>query len=122
MPKFIYTITFVSVLLWVLVVWLINHFVPDNFLIIFMFLGIIFCALSVSLSLPLYGYFHKKATSLTNLKLIYRRSIKWGVFLAIGITGTLFFKAFDLINIFNYGLFLLLYAFLFSWFKSRNRM
>jgi len=122
MPKFIYTITFVSVLLWVLVVWLINHFVPDNFLIIFMFLGIIFCALSVTLSLPLYVYFHKKATSLTNLKLIYRRSIKWGVFLAIGITGTLFFKAFDLINIFNYGLFLLLYAFLFSWFKSRNRM
>ncbi len=121
MPKFLFTVISISVILWVFVVFLINIISPDNLVNVFLLLFVLGIALSHSFSIPLYYYFHKRASAMTSLKMVYRRSVKWSIFLAFGVCATLMFKAFDLINILNYGLFLVLYASLFFWLKSKRR-
>ena len=110
MPKFLYTVFAITAGLWAIVYFFGDRVAPDNLLNIFVFLILIYFALTVTFSIPLFFLFQRKAKSFTDLRKLYRESAKWGAFISFGVVGTLGLKAFDLINPLNYGLFLVLYV------------
>lgn len=119
MPKFLYTILFMSALLWGVVFMLVLKLPPISFLNIFIFLTTLFVALSFTLSFCFYIFFAKKLPVQTNPRIIYKKSLKWGLFISFGITGFLMLRAFTLVNIFTGGLFLLLYISMYFQFKAK---
>lgn len=110
MPKFLVTIFVFSTALWITLVYLLLNTQPSTYTSIFLFVIILFLTLSFTLSIPIYFFFKKKLPKFEAKKLLYRKGLKWGMFLSFGIVGTLFLKALDLLNLLNFGLFLLLYA------------
>lgn len=85
-----------------------------------MFLICVFLALGVTFSFPLFFVFHKKTPGFVDMRVLYRKSLKWGMFLSSGIVGVLILKSFDLLNLLNFGLFLLLYTGIFYQIKSKR--
>lgn len=121
MPGFIYTIIFFTIALWSGLLYIGNKIAPDTLQNIFVFLAFMYLTLGVTISLPIYFLLHRKAATYTNLRKIYRNSLKWSFFVSFGIVGTLGLKAFDLINPLNYGLFLLLYFVTYMQIKQKKR-
>ena len=99
---------------------MVNATAPSSFYNIFVFLSLLFVALSFTFSIPIYFFLYKMAPSFTNLKILYRRALRWGTFFSFGVIGTLGLKAFNLINMLNYGLFLILYISVFFSIKGRR--
>jgi len=118
MPKFLYTIIFLSTLFWVLFAR--NAYVtqPDSLDTILIFLLLLFLALLSTLSLPIYFYFHAKAPTFSNLRFLYRKSIKWSTYLAFGVVLYMGLRAFSLDNIVNIALFLIMYVLAFLQMRS----
>jgi len=85
-----------------------------------MFLGVLFLCLGLTLSFPFYFIYTKTLPNFTNLKLLYRKGLKWGMFISFGITGLLFLKALNLINLLNAGLFGLLWVGIFFQIKGKK--
>lgn len=109
MPKFLITITTLVVILWGILVYLILGTQPNNYTSIFLFLIVLFLTLSFTFSIPIYFFLRKKLPKFEYIKLLYRKGLKWGMFFSLGIMGGLFLKALNLLNLLNFGLFLLLY-------------
>ena len=113
MPKFLITVSISTTALWVILIYLLFNTQPSTYPSIFLFIIVLFLTLSFTFSIPIYLFLRKKLPKFEAIKLLYRRGLKWGMFLSFGITGTLFLKALDLLNLLNFGLFLLLYIGLF---------
>ncbi len=113
MPGFIYTVIAVDAALWVL--WARRFFYtkPDDIRSVVIFLLFLYAALSLLFSLPVYFYKERKAPKLSNLKIIYRKSLKWALWFSFGIVGILVLKAFGLANVLNTALFAALHFVLF---------
>ena len=120
MPKFIKFVVVLAVLLWVWLAFLVLKTLPNSYVSIFLFLGVLFLALSFTISLPFYFIYCKKLPNFTNLKLLYRKSLKWGMFISFGVVGLLFLKALNLINLLNSGLFGLLWIGIFFQIKGKK--
>jgi hypothetical protein len=121
MPKFLYTALFLMVVFWGLWFRELHLTTPDSFLSKVPLLVLLFLSLGTTLSLPLYYLFYKQAPVLTNLKPIYRRSLRWSFFFSGGITFYFFLKVFGLLNPLNLILLLLLYFLLFFQLSKRGR-
>lgn len=120
MPKFIKFVGVVTILLWSLFIFLVLSTLPNSYTNIFMFLSVLFLCLGFSFSFPFYFIYTKKLPNFTNLKLLYRKGLKWGMFISFGITGLAFLKALNLINPLNAGLFILLYIGIFFQIKGKR--
>ncbi len=120
MPKFIYTIIFLSILSWFGLYRYVDTTPPASIDKIIIFLGVMFIAVTLTLSLPVYFYFHAKVPTFSNLRFLYRKSFKWALFTSFGIVFFLGLKAFALDNTLNIILFLVLYFLLFSQVRSKR--
>ena len=120
MPKFIYTIIFLSIVSWIGLYRYIDTTPPASIDKIIIFLAIMFAAITLTLSLPIYFYYYSKVPTFSNLRFLYRKSFKWALFASFGIVFYLGLKAFDLDNAINVGLFLVLYFLLFSQIRGRR--
>ncbi len=80
----------------------------------------LFLALMTTLSLPIYFYFHAKAPTFSNLRFLYRKSIKWSTYLAFGVVLYMGLRAFDLDNIVNVSLFLIMYVLMYLQLRSKR--
>jgi hypothetical protein len=119
MPKFLYTVLIAAVVSWGL---FINQFLntsTEGVGDVALFLVNLFISLSFTFSIILYFFFYKKAPSFTNLKFVYRKSLKWSLYFYYGILVLIFLKATTLLNIINLILFLVLYYFLFKILRRR---
>ncbi|MFC1622094.1 hypothetical protein ACFL13_01780 [Patescibacteria group bacterium] len=120
MPKFLYTILFLAFISWYAFISYTLGYSPDGLFRILTFLLLIFLSLSLTFSIPFYYLFHKRAPTFTNLKFLYRKGLRWGGFLSFGIVAILGFRAFDLFNPVNLGLFVLLYFLVFLQIKGKR--
>jgi hypothetical protein len=120
MPGFLYTTLVVDILCWIFVIRYMITIKPQNTGTIVPFLVLLFVALSLTFTFPIYFYFHTKAPLFTNLRAIFRRSLKWGVYFSLGIVFLLGLKAFKLFNIFNLVLFAVLYLGVFVQIKGKR--
>ncbi|MFZ2664372.1 MAG: hypothetical protein WAX66_03350 [Patescibacteria group bacterium] len=120
MPKFIKFIGVLTIFLWSLFITLVLTTLPNSYTNIFMFLAVLFLCLGFTLSLPFYFIYIKKYPNFINLKLLYRKGLKWGMFVSFGITGLLFLKALNLINLLNTGLLGLLWIGIFFQIKGKR--
>ena len=120
MPRFMYSVFVSLVFLWSTVVYLIFKTAPNSYLSILSFLIILFLALSFTFSIPLFFYQKKVHPKFKNVKFLYRKGLKWSLFVSFGIVSFLFLKALDLINLLNFGLFLLLYTGILYQIKSKR--
>jgi len=120
MPKFIVFMLVLTVFLWGCLAYLIFSTLPSTYTNIFMFLGVLFLCLGLTLSFPFYFIYTKQLPNFTNLKMLYRKGLKWGMFISFGITGLLFLKALNLINLLNAGLFGLLWVGIFFQIKGKK--
>ena len=120
MPKFLYTILGFTVLLWTGVYFLGKNLAPDTITNIFVFLCYLWVVLSVTFSIPVYFYFFRQAPKYTELRNIYRRSLKWGCYASFGVVGYLCLRAFKLVTVFNVVLFLALYIAVFVHIRTKK--
>jgi hypothetical protein len=118
MPKFLYTVTFFTIGFWAAVAFVIYRLPPATFLNILILLVLLFFALSLSLSLLLFAYYSKRLPPKTDSHVLYKKNLKWGLFISFGIIGFMTLRAFTLVNIFTGGLFLLFYVALYFQFKN----
>jgi len=120
MPKFIKFVGVLTILLWSLLITLVFTTLPNSYTSIFMFLVVLFLCLGFTLSLPFYFIYTKKLPNFINLKLLYRKGLKWGMFISFGVVCFLFLKALNLINLLNIGLLLLFYIGIFFQIKGKR--
>lgn len=121
MPKFLYTVIFLNIISWGTWAYRLINTKPDSTFNILIFLATFFTSLSLTLSLPIYLYFHKKAPNFTNVRFLYRKSLKWSLFFSSGILLLLTLKAFGVMNTLNAGLLIIIYITVFMHFKKKNR-
>jgi hypothetical protein len=120
MPKFLYTIIVLSTVFWALFVRHVYYTEPDSLERVLIFLLLLFLALMSTLSLPIYFYFHAKAPTFSNLRFLYRKSIKWSTYIALGVVFYLGLDAFNLDNIVNVTLFLIVYILAFLQMRTKR--
>ena len=120
MPKFFYSVILILLLSWGGVILLVLKGSPDTYPSIFSFLIVFFISLGFSLSIPFYSFLKRKTPEFTNINLLYRKGLKYGMFIAFGITGVAFLRAFRILSLLNVGLFVLLYLGIFYQLKSKR--
>jgi hypothetical protein len=120
MPKFFYSVIFAVLLSWGFIAYLVLVVPAGSYTAILLFITVLFVALSLSLSIPIYFYLKKKNPDFLNKNLLYRRSFKYSAFIAFGISGIAFLRAFKIISLLNMGLFMLLYVGIFYQLKSKR--
>ncbi len=120
MPKFLYTTVIVSLLLWLSAYKYIFYSKPSTFLSIFIFLLLIFFAVLATASIPLYFYFHYKAPTFSNLRQVYRKSLRWSAYLSFGLVFLMMLRTFKLDHIANIALFLIFYILLYFQLRLRR--
>jgi len=111
MPRFFVSVFVLVFILWGVFLYLLLKTAPVSFSSIFIFLVVLFLALGMSLSIP--GFFILRAKSRAGYfipKEVFRRSLKWSMFVSFGVIGFLSLRAFDILNMLNGGLFFLLYS------------
>lgn len=86
---------------------------PDSTKNIFLFLLSFLFALSLTLSFPIYFFLNKKSKTQIRHRQIYRKSLRVGFVVGAGIVTIMGLKAFDLVNMLNTSLFLVLYSLIF---------
>ncbi|KKU50540.1 MAG: protein of unknown function with transmembrane region [candidate division WWE3 bacterium GW2011_GWC1_47_10] len=121
MPGFIYTAIIATVALLALWISALINTAPNSPRNILAFLATLFAALTSLLSLPIYAWKYKRASELVNLRLLYRRSLKWAAFTSLCITGLMALKAFNVLTAINAGLFAILYLAVFLQLKRSGR-
>jgi len=120
MPKFFYSVILILLIAWGGLIALILKGSPDTYPSIFLFLFMLFIALGFSLSIPFYIYLKRKTPEFTNINLLYKKGLKYGMFVAFGLTGLAFLRAFRILSLLNIGLFMLLYLGIFYQLKSKR--
>jgi len=120
MPKFIYTIILLSALFWFLFGRHVYLTEPVSLDAVLIMLLLLFLALMSTLSLPIYFYLHAKAPTFSNLRFLYRKSIKWSTYLAFGAVFYMGLRAFKLDNIVNITLFLIMYVLAFLQMRTKR--
>ena len=118
MPRFLYTIVLAAVGFWILVGNVLLNTRPDSTAKILYFLLLFFAATALTTSIPAYFLFLKKAPNFTNLRFLYRKAIKWGVFVGSLISIFLGLRAFGLGSTLNLALLLILYVMIFLQFRK----
>jgi len=110
MPKYVKFLMFVCILLWWWWLYLLFFgILPNSYREIFFFLGVLFFALGLTFSFLFYFIYLKKYPNFTDMRVLFRRALKWGFFVSFGVIGLAFLKALNIINLLNAGLFALLY-------------
>jgi hypothetical protein len=100
---------FICLILWVWWAYLLFFGIsPDSYSEIFLFLGVLFFALGLTFSFIFYFIYLKKFPNFTDMRVLFRRALKWGFFISFGFIGAAFLKALNIINLLNAGLFGLL--------------
>jgi hypothetical protein len=120
MPKFFYSVILMLILTCGELVFLVLKGSPDTYPSIFMFLFTLFVALGFLLSIPFYFLLKRKTPEFTNVNLLYRKGLKYGMFVAFGLIGLAFLRAFRILSLLNIGLFMLLYLGIFYQLKSKR--
>lgn len=121
MPKFLYTVvTFAAITWWVLIK-IVTKYPPEGNLLILGVLLLVFLAIASTVSIPGYFFFKRKAPDFTNLRVLYRRSLKVSFVAAGCITGFLVLRAFALDTALNLTLFLILCVMIVLHFFSNKR-
>ncbi len=121
MPRFIKSAIIFSLILWVL--WFYFLFFglsPSSYKEIFIFLGVLFLAVGVSLSLPFYSIYKKKYKNFTDMRILYKRALKYGFLISFGFVGLALMRAFNIITVLNISLFALLYIGIFMQIGGRR--
>lgn len=118
MPKFFYTISALTLLIWAVVIYFGSGTVPDSTLNIFLFVLGIFLALGLTFTTLAFLYFNHRASMFMNKHILFRRSIKYGFFASLCFSGFLLLRAFDLASVLNLVLFFILCAFLYMQLRS----
>jgi len=108
------------VLFWALFAKHVFYVEPNSLDAILIFHLLLFLALMSTLSLPFYFYFHVRAPTFSNLRFLYRKSIKWSTYLAFGIVSFMILRAFNLDNIVNITLFLIMYVLAFLQMRTKR--
>ena len=120
MPKFLYTVIFANLALWFLWARHLLQTKPETPLNIITFLLLLFGAISLTLSILFYFYFHIRAKDFTNLRFLYRKGLKWGIYLSSCFVGFLAMRAFKIASLVNLGLFIVLYIVIYFQMKKRR--
>jgi hypothetical protein len=121
MPKYVKFLMFICFLLWGWWVYLLFFGIsPDSYREIFLFLGVLFFALGLTFSFIFYFIYLKKYPNFVDMRVLFRRGLKWGFFVSFGVIGAAFLKALNLINVLNAGLFGLLYLATFIQLRGRG--
>lgn len=120
MPKFIYTIVISAIILWGIIIKLLFSTKPDSSKNILIFLAMFFIALTLTLSIPIYFYLLNNAPTFSSLRLIYRKSLKWSLYFSFGIVSLMGLRAFSVLTVLNFSLFLILYFAIMTQIKSRR--
>ncbi|OGC58401.1 hypothetical protein A2976_00055 [candidate division WWE3 bacterium RIFCSPLOWO2_01_FULL_41_9] len=120
MPKSIFTMMLIDALLWFYWIRELFNTRPETTESVLRFLLLLFFALGLALSFPFYFYFFKKAPDFTNLRLLYRRCLKWGFYLSFGTVFLFGLRAFHALTILNVVLFLVLYVAIFHQIRGRG--
>jgi len=103
-----YTIILAASFLWFLWAERIFHTAPDSAKNIVIFLLLLFASLVLTVSIPIYFYFYKKAAQFSDLRRIYRRALSLSSLISFIVTGFAALRAFSLLNPINAGLFAVL--------------
>jgi predicted membrane channel-forming protein YqfA (hemolysin III family) len=120
MPKFFYSIILVLILAWGFLVSLVLKGSPDTYSSIFLFIFTLFIAVGFSVSIPIYLVMKKRNPQLANTTPLYRRGLKYAMYISFGIAGIAFLRAFRILSLLNIGLFMLLYLGIFYQLKSKR--
>jgi len=105
MIKLVKFSVFLNFVLWILWFFLLFSWIsPDTYTEIFLFLGVLFFCLGFSFSFPFYFIYLKKYPKFTDLRMLFKRALKWGFFISFGFVVLAFLKAFHLITVLNVGL------------------
>ena len=120
MPKFIYTVIVLTLFSWLGLYRFLITTEPESLFRIITFFIIAFCVLSLTASLPVYFYYHARAPSFSNLKFLYRKGLKWSGYFSFGVIFLAALWVFELMNVVNVGLFLILYVLIFTQIKGRR--
>jgi hypothetical protein len=110
----------VLVLSWGIVAYFLKAVGPDSYISIFSFVTALFIAFSFTLSIPSFLYLKRKKPVFLSENLLYRKSLKYGFYIAFGIYGVALLKAFKIVSLLNLGLFMLLYLGIFYQLKSKR--
>jgi drug/metabolite transporter (DMT)-like permease len=111
MPKFVKSAIIFSLILWIL--WFYFLFFglsPKSYKEIFIFLGVLFLAVGMSLSFPFYFIYKKKYKNFTDMGILYKRALKYGFLISFGLIGIALMQAFNIVTVLNVSLFALLYV------------
>lgn len=119
MPKFIYTIAISTVVSWYGIYIFIKNNEPDGVITIAVFLLLLFSSLLLFLSIPFYYFFHSRAPSFSNLRYLYRKSVKWASFLSFSTVFMLGLKMFGLASWINTILFIIIMIIVYLRFNSK---
>jgi len=120
MPKFLYSIIIIVALMWWFLIKTVLTTKPEGTESILIFLAASLVALGLTLSIPFYLYFYQKAQTYTNLRMVYRRALKWGLYLSIGVVFSLGMRALHVFTFINLVLFLILYFAIFLQIKGKR--
>jgi hypothetical protein len=120
MPKFLYSIIFIVGLMWWYLIRTVITTKPEGATSIMFFLSVLLVSLGLTLSFPFYFYFYQKAQTYTNLRMVYRRALKWGFYLSIGVVFVLGMRALHVFSLINLALFLVLYFAIFLQIKGKR--
>lgn len=120
MHKFIYTILIICLALWGLFAYILFNVSPESFQGILVFIIVLMFAMSFTFSVPIYIFYYKRAPTFSNLRYLYRKSLKWGLFLGAGICGYLLLRILKVDTLVNVGLLVLLVVSIGSFLKGRR--
>lgn len=121
MPKFLRLYLIVTIILWGFWLYLLFFGIsPSTYKEIFIFLGVLFFSLGFTLSFPFYFIYRKRYPRFTDVRMLFKRALKWGFYISFGFIGMALMGAFHIITPLNVGLFGLLYVGIFFQIKGRK--
>ena len=109
MPKFIYTILIIDAVVWGIVAKFMFGSKPDSAVNFSVFLILFLVALTLTFSMPIYFYLYRKSPTFTNLRFIFRKSLKYGFYIGLCVCLILVLKFLHILTVLNAVLFLVLY-------------
>ncbi|MFA6981511.1 MAG: hypothetical protein WC243_00580 [Patescibacteria group bacterium] len=109
MPPFLFTVILIALALWGGLVKYLFSTAPSGIGSIIIPLALLLFAVSFTLSIPMYFHLNKKSKNLLKHRQIFRKSLKIGFIIGIGITMFLALNAFELLTALNVALFTIPY-------------
>ena len=121
MPKFLYTVLIASAVLWGALFKFMDSFEPTEAATISIFEILLTVTLTVTFSVPVFILLYKRAPIHTNLKPLYRKSLKWAGFFASGVVLAVLLKILNVLTYLNFILLVLLYFVVFRKLMSKRQ-